>query len=144
MKEYFNHKGDSEEKTISCFSTMYKELYWSHCEKEFWIRKEIGYLPADETVAIEFYYRAMHDYGMGLTDADDYAWLNTLFGYDIGAENALKIIRWYYEKHDATVQDMVTVKSKTELQNICENQIGVYLDYSKWPEEEPGCLKYFV
>lgn len=91
---------------------------------------------------INHYYKSLHDYGMGVCDADDYAWLNTLFGYDIGAERALGIIRWYYENLDATVMDMVTVASKETLQNICELELGLHLDFSCWPEEEPKVLRF--
>lgn len=40
----------------------------------------------------EHTYRAMHDYGMNVQDSERWAWLNTLFGYDIGAERALDVI----------------------------------------------------
>ena len=60
-------------------------------------------------------YRAMKDYGMDLSDSDRWAWLNTLFGYDIGADRALGIIRWYDEQGmdviELNMADTVTVES---------------------------------
>lgn len=110
--------------------------------KAEWIEKEIGFLPVDGEEGIDFYYKAMHDHDMGLYDADDYAWLNTLLRYDIGAERALSIIRWYYENLDATVQDMVDHDQKETLKNICESELGLNLDFSHWPEKEPIFLEY--
>ena len=113
-------------------------------EKENWIRKEIGFIPVESPDGIDFYYRAMHDYEFGLCDADDYAWLNTLFGYDIGIENAAKIITWFYMERDTTVQEVVGAKEKDTLRNICELEIGIMLDFSKFATEEPKCLQIFL
>lgn len=111
-------------------------------EMKEWIIKEIGFLPVDDEDGVEFYYTAMHDYDMGLTDADDYAWLNTLFGYDICADHALEIIRWYYENLDTTIQDAVSIDQMETLRNICEMELGFHLDFSNWPTEEPKYFRY--
>ena len=110
-----------------------------------WLDNEIGesLIPNDEVV-LDFYYHAMHDFDMGLTDADDYAWLNTLFGYDIGADHAKEIIRWFYENQDTTVQDAIRHESKDTLQSICELELGIHLDFSKWLDYEPEYLRYYL
>ena len=92
--------------------------------------------------AVNHYYISCHDYDMGVTDADDYAWLNTLLRYDIGAERALEIIRWYYENLCSTVQDAVDINQKENLKVICEFELGLNLDFSHWPKTEPQYLEY--
>ena len=108
-------------------------------QKADWIENEIGFIPVDKEAAVEFYYKAMHDYDMALMDADDYAWLNTLFRYDIGADRALEIIKWFYEQ---TVVDAVSVNQKETLENICRFELGLHLDFSHWPDKEPKIFEY--
>ena len=110
-------------------------------EKAEWIRKEIGFLPAEDEKAIDHYYMAMHDFGMGLTDSDDYAWLNTLLEYNIGPDYALGIIRYLYDAQDTTAQDAVSSGSRAVLENICQT-LGYDIDFSKWPEADPECIRY--
>ena len=114
--------------------------------KREWLVKELGESWVTEQIdfpeGIDHYYKGMHDYGMGVTDCDDWAWLNTLFRYDIGAENAKKIIGWYYENEDTTVQDAVSVEKSEELWYVCDIELGIHLDFSHWPKEEPTALEY--
>jgi len=106
------------------------------------IKNLIGFLPVDSDEGIDHYHKSIFFYDMGLTDADDYAWLNTLFRYDIGAERAKAIINWYYENLDTTVQDAVSVDQKETLKNICEMELGFHLDFTHWPKYEPEYLEY--
>lgn len=110
--------------------------------KKEWLERNFGsgLLTHDEPMT-EFYYKALHDYNMGVSDADDYAWLNTLFGYDIGADNAMEIIRWYYENLDTTVMESVDIHQKEMLANLLD-EFGFHLDFSQWPTEEPQFLRY--
>ena len=110
-------------------------------EKVEWLMNEIGYLPVDDEAGIEFYYKGMHDFGLGLYDTDDYAWLNTLLRYDIGGENARLIIDWYYVNEDTTVQEAINIDGKEELAEIAE-KLGIHLDFSNWMTEEPMALEY--
>ncbi len=89
-----------------------------------------------------FYYRALHDYDMDVYDADRWAWLNTLFGYDIGESAATDINRWLYENG----QDVyaLTHESKYTLQNICELELGLDLDFSKFLDHTPDLYEYHV
>ena len=113
-------------------------------EKLIWLHKEIGdYFDlsyGDE--CIDFYYKAMHDYGMNICDADDYAWLNTLFNYDIGADRAIAITNWIYENMDSTACEVVDVDYKGTLKNICELELGFKLDFTNWSDEEPKTLRF--
>ena len=47
---------------------------------------------SDECIA--HMYRAMTTYDLDAENAVRWAWLNTLFGYDIGAERAASVISW--------------------------------------------------
>lgn len=109
-------------------------------EKVDWLMKEIGYLPVDDEDGIDFYYKGMHDFGLGLYDTDDYAWLNTLLRYDIGGENAKAIIDWYYVNEDTTVQEAIDVEHKDELAEVAD-KLGITLDFSNWPDEDPEYLE---
>ena len=115
-------------------------------EKLDYLSKKFGSNFADQIgdnlEAIDHYYKANYYFGMGITDADDWAWLNTLFRYDIGANHALGIIRWFYENEDATVMDCVNVDQKETLQNICEWELGFYLNFNHWPENDPNALEF--
>ena len=130
-----------------------KNRYYSEClsgisyegdkmDKKKWMEKQIGteILSGLEDEAYEHYYRAMHDYGMDFQDADRYAWLNTLFGYDIGADRAAALIRWYYEQGldvlELQAEDMETVKSVSEM------ELGLHFGFSGWPESTPEAMTY--
>lgn len=114
-------------------------------DKAIWLQEKIGFVPVDidDYKAVDFYYRAMHDYDFGLIDADSYAYLNTLLGYDIGIESARKLIIWFYENNDSTVEDAITVEDKGTVQNICELELGLDLDFSKFATEEPECYQFY-
>ena len=89
-----------------------------------------------------FYYRAIHDYDMDVYDADRWAWLNTLFGYDIGRENATAINLWLYE-NGQDVYDL-THKNKGTIEAICEGELGIHLDFSKFLDHTPELYEYHV
>ena len=93
----------------------------------------------DET-AHNFYYRAMHDNHMDLYDADDYAWLNTLIGYDIGVKNAKRIEKWLYE-NDETVTSYSAENIGT-LKNLCELELELKIDFSNAVTVTPEAIKY--
>jgi len=109
-------------------------------EKLNWLKNEVGadffdFTPEDCNV-INHYYCGMHDHNMSVYEADDWAWLNTLFGYNIGATRALMIINWYYENNDATVEECVGVQDKETLHSVCEWELGLHLDFSNWVDKE--------
>ena len=111
-------------------------------EKREWLEKEVGagMLTGLDDLAIDFYYMAMHDNGMDWSDADGYALLNTLFGYDIGADHARGIIRWLYE-HDFEITE-VEAGEKGMMEAAC-NELGYHLDFGYWMYEDHEYLRYF-
>lgn len=79
---------------------------------------------------INFYYKQISK-GFGLLDADDYAQLNTLFGYDIGDENFKKINDELWERDIRALELNPDKDSKEEVRDVCE-AIGLEMDFSKW------------
>lgn len=112
----------------------------SERNKKEWLESQIGsgILDALGDETYDFYYRAMHDYGMDFADVDRYAWLNTLFGYDIGAEKANAINTWIYEHDDEVLE--LGAESKDKIQNIA-TKLGFTFDYSKWVKETPEAMR---
>ena len=92
--------------------------------------------------ATNFFYRAMHDNEMGFYDTDAYAWLNTLFGYDIGILNAKSIIGWLYENDQDALE--FTADSKESLKSICEYELDLKLDFTRWACETPIAIRYSI
>ena len=109
--------------------------------KKEWIENKAGsVLSGLDELGIDFYYMAMHDNGMDLYDADRYAWLNVLFGYDIGADHAREIINWCYE-HDIDVMDLCS-QDKEMMMDICFDEFGFHLSFIYWADEEPEYISY--
>ena len=106
-----------------------------------WLKEHMGRsfdpLP-DDAATCEFYYRAMHDHGMDVPDADRYAWLCTLFGYDIGCDHARAIINWFYE-NGWDVFDL-SADSKDTVANVCCLELGIKLSFCRWRKTTPDCI----
>lgn len=88
----------------------------------------------------EHTYRAMWDYGMSVYDADKWAWLNTLFGYDIGADRALDLITWY-DDNGMDVLDL-SADDKESLKNVAEMELGLHFNYAAFPDKTPDAISY--
>lgn len=110
-------------------------------DKREWIEQKIGngILDGMDDDCYEFFYKAMHDLGIEFTDADRWAWLNTLFRYEISDSAANEINNWLYENgQDALELDS---KSKSTLEMICV-ELGIKLDFSKFVLETPKAIRY--
>jgi len=111
-------------------------------EKKNYVISQIG-KDSSKDMTDEFFehtYRAMWDYGMSVYDAEKWAWLNTLFGYDIGADKALDLITWY----DNNGMDVLEIEAdnKGTLQNIAEMELGLHFNYAAFPDETPDAISY--
>ena len=87
-----------------------------------------------------FYYHCMHKHKLGSFDADEYATLNTLIGYDIGVDAAMRISSYLYER-DISVLDLAeSEEDKQEVQKAIDAcQLNISLDkwsYNKIPYYE--------
>lgn len=88
---------------------------------------------------VEFQWKC-YKAGWSIADADDYAWLNTLFGYDIGMTCAAEISRAVYERAWSPME--LGVKDRLILGDICgERKIAVSFD--TWVHTEPECMAYY-
>lgn len=65
---------------------------------------------------------------MSLSESDRWAWLNTLFGYDIGADRALDLDNWYYENGMDVLE--IEADDRETVKNICELELGLHLNFS--------------
>ena len=113
-------------------------------EKKEHLVKKFGpfvkeHLDSDE--AVIFYFKAVNGYDMSLDDADSYAWLNTLFGYDIGAECAQKLIRRLADRDMSATE--LGQGSRRFIKELCGSN-GYHLDFSEWTREEPKAYRYFT
>ena len=88
----------------------------------------------------EHTYRAMHDYGMNVQDSERWAWLNTLFGYDIGAERALDVIKWY-DDNGMDVLDL-TADDRESIRNVAELELGFHFNFTAFAKETPDTISY--
>lgn len=88
----------------------------------------------------EHTYRAMHDYGMDVQDSERWAWLNTLFGYDIGAERALDMIKWYNNNGMDVLG--LTADDKESIRNVAELELGLHFNFAAFAKETPDAISY--
>lgn len=118
------------------------EGYLEYFRRKEYVVNQIGE-DLGENLPSEFFehtYRAMWDYGMSVYDADKWAWLNTLFGYDIGADRALGLITWY-DDNGMDVLDLST-NDKEALKNVAEMELGFHFDYTAFAPCTPDEISY--
>lgn len=89
-----------------------------------------------------FYYRCMNA-NMHFADADRYAILNTMFGYDIGMDNAIAIGVWMYE-HDEEIYELNPADADDKAKvALAVAELGLNLDFSNWLNEMYTEYKFF-
>ena len=90
-----------------------------------------------------FYYKCIFENGLSVYDADEYATLNTLIGYDIGIDNALSISVYLYER-DISILDLSHNKEDKELiQNVVDS-LNLDIDLSKWKHDKCNASEYHL
>ena len=89
----------------------------------------------------EFYINGLME-GDDIPDIDRYAWLNTLFGYDIGRDNARQIDSYLYGEMDEMETLELTHRDKPVLQMVCE-RLKLNVKFDKWATIEPDVYHYF-
>lgn len=95
----------------------------------------------EENPCDEFYIKGIMN-GDDLFDIDRYAWLNTLFGYDIGRDNANAIDSYLYSEMDEMETLELTYHDKPVLQMVCK-RLELDVRFDKWVTEEPNAYHYF-
>lgn len=89
-----------------------------------------------------FYYRCLFEHQMSLLDADEYAMLNTLIGYDIGVENASEINTYLWEQDIETLELSVDEESKQDVKNAID-ALNLNVDLSKWRKDKFESYEYY-
>ena len=91
----------------------------------------------------KFYYKCIYQNQMSVLDTDEYATLNTLIGYDIGMENAMKISGYLWE-NDIGVLDLTgDGQSKKDVQKAVD-ALNLNIDLSKWKNAEYITFEYHL
>lgn len=89
-----------------------------------------------------FYHRCMSA-GMDVYDADRYAVLNTLFGYDIGMDTAMEINDELWNMNIDTFElSSGCPENKKLLEEVVE-KFGIDVDFSNWQEDEYKEYSFF-
>lgn len=123
-----------------------KELKWNPAlpkeEKIATIRKYLhidSVDDSDDDIVVNFYYDAAALYGCdSIFDADETAWICSLFGYDIGWKAARSIANMFYEETEESAAEL-THKDKKLVKKYCR-KLGLDLDFSKWASNDPDTM----
>jgi hypothetical protein len=100
----------------------------------------------------KFYVKYLMD-NLDICDIDRYAWLNTLFQYDIGAKNAMEIDSWLWGSETVlkdyplgfdTLELTWNDEEGKELLKKCNSELNLNLDFSNWVTYEPEYYKYYT
>lgn len=100
--------------------------------------------------ASEFYIERLME-GWDVCDIDRMAHLNTLFGYDIDIDNAMKIDGWLWDTEVNDIKDEypmgydtleLNYKDKEFVQH-CVEKLGLNLSFDKWRTKEIDCYEYY-
>lgn len=91
-----------------------------------------------------FYYNQMNN-GLDLCDADRYANLNTILGYDVGIKKFRSLDNWLWTHQFDLIELSGSEEEKAMLQRATTETNTKELDYSKWENksEEDYSYAYF-
>ena len=89
-----------------------------------------------------FYHRCLFEHKLSLLDADEYAMLNTLIGYDIGVDNAMKISNYLWERDIETLELSVLEEDKQNVKEAIE-ALHLNVDLSNWKNDELEAYEYY-
>lgn len=78
-----------------------------------------------------FYYNQLNN-GLDLCDADRYANLNTILGYDVGLKKFRSLDGWLWEHNFDLIELEGSDEDKSMLQKATKKSKTKDLDYSKW------------
>lgn len=100
--------------------------------------------------ACEFYIKYIIK-GIDICDIDRIAHLNTLFGYDIGEENAMAINIWLWDTTENDIANDYPMGFETleleytdkELVQHCVEKLGLNVSFDKWRTEDFRCYEYY-
>jgi hypothetical protein len=101
-----------------------------------------GYENAEEGL-YKFYYYCMIN-NIDLCDADRYANLNTIIGYDVGKDNFEDIDSYLWGEEDYDLNELTISEEDKQLIKKVVDILNLDVDFSKWRTEEPKSYIYYV
>lgn len=111
-------------------------------EKRTQIMKHYGTeIMCEDSAGVNLYYRCMVK-GMSLLDADEYAALNTLLGYDIGMKNA-EIINDNLWKHGIEPLELDGNDISKKYVEKAAEEVRIAVDFSNWRTKPLVVYEYF-
>ena len=90
-----------------------------------------------------FYYNCMEN-NIDVCDADRYANLNTVLGYDVGLENFLKIDGYLWSEKDYDLMELFGNEDGKQVIEDAVKVLNLDIDFSKWNDGEIKEYSYFV
>jgi len=90
-----------------------------------------------------FYYNCMGN-GIDACDADRYANLNTVLGYDVGFENFRKIDRYLWGEKDFDLMDLFGNEDGKQVIEEAVKVLNLDIDFSNWKNEDVKTYVYYV
>lgn len=115
-----------------------KYFGYEHCpdQKDFYLNEAPDNL-------FKFYYYCMKN-GLDVCDADRYASINTIVGYDIGLENYKKLDGYLWCEKDFDLMDLVGNDDNKEIIEDAINILKLDIDLSKCINKEIESYVYYV
>ena len=96
------------------------------------VNKRLGYNGELTNHGYAFYYNQMFVHDLSLCDADRYANLNTVLGYDVGLTKFRSLDGWLWEHRYDLMELNGSDEDKKMLQRATQERNTKELDYSKW------------
>lgn len=91
----------------------------------------------------KFYYFCMEN-GIDACDADRYANLNTVLGYDIGFDNFREIDGYLWCEKDYDLMELFGNEEGKEVIKDAVNALGIEVDFNNWNDGEIESYIYYV
>lgn len=101
------------------------------------------YMNEVEDDLFKFYYNCMKK-NIDSCDADRYANLNTVLGYDVGLENFLQIDNYLWNEKEYDLMELFGNEDSKEVIKDVANTLKLDIDFSNWNDGEVMEYKYFV
>lgn len=86
------------------------------------------------------FHKKVKDKGYDFMDADNYAWLNTLFGYDIGIEKSIEICNALEKEEEVATSDLDT--DSYYFMKMIDVKYKLNVNFDNWTKKEKKAVKY--
>ncbi len=90
-----------------------------------------------------FYYNCMEK-DIDVCDADRYANLNTVLGYDVGFDNFIEIDLYLWGEKDFDLMDLIGNEDGKQVIEEAVKVLNLDIDFSKWKNEDIKSYVYYV